>query len=273
MTGCPLSPALFRQDAIADDTVKVNDTLVDLMTGLPEWWNVGAEATREARRQGRGPFPAAVKSPRARTISIQGRDGNEIPLRIIAPAQPRGVYLHLHGGGWVLGAADLQDPMLEQIADNTGLAVVSVEYRLAPESPYPAGPNDCESAAAWLVNSATREFGCKALTIGGESAGAHLAAVTVLRMRDRYGYTGFRGANFVYGAFDLGMTPSQRAFGNRRLVLRTIDMQQFYNAFLPDVTDRRVSDISPLYGDLKGLCPALFSVGTVDALLDDTLFM
>jgi acetyl esterase len=273
MTGCPLSPALFRQDAMADDTVKVNDTLVDLMTGLPEWWNVGAEATREARRQGRGPFPAAVKSPRARTISIQGRDGNEIPLRIIAPAQPRGVYLHLHGGGWVLGAADLQDPMLEQIADNTGLAVVSVEYRLAPESPYPAGPNDCESAAAWLVNSATREFGCKALTIGGESAGAHLAAVTVLRMRDRYGYTGFRGANFVYGAFDLGMTPSQRAFGNRRLVLRTIDMQQFYNAFLPDVTDRRVSDISPLYGDLKGLCPALFSVGTVDALLDDTLFM
>jgi acetyl esterase len=251
----------------------VNDTLVDLMTGLPEWWNVGAEATREARRQGRGPFPAAVKSPMARTISIRGRDGNEIPLRIIAPAQPRGVYLHLHGGGWVLGAADLQDPMLEQIADNTGLAVVSVEYRLAPESPYPAGPNDCESAAAWLVNSATREFGCKALTIGGESAGAHLAAVTVLRMRDRYGYTGFRGANFVYGAFDLGMTPSQRAFGNRRLVLRTIDMQQFYNAFLPDVTDRRVSDISPLYGDLKGLCPALFSVGTVDALLDDTLFM
>ena len=92
-------------------------------------------------------------------------------------------------------------------------------------------------------------------------------------MRDRYGYTGFRGANFVYGAFDLSMTPSQRAFGDRRLVLRTIDMQQFYNAFLPTVADRRVPDISPLYADLKGLCPALFTVGTSDALLDDTLFM
>jgi acetyl esterase/lipase len=69
------------------------------------------------------------------------------------------------------------------------------------------------------------------------------------------------------------MTPSQRQFGNTRLVLRTIDMQQFYNAFLPDVTDRRVPDISPLYADLKGLCPALFTVGTKDALLDDTLFM
>jgi acetyl esterase/lipase len=273
MTEHPLRPALFRKEAIAEDTAKLNDTLVQLMTGLPEWWNVGAEAAREARREGRGPFPVPVKSPRARTIAVPGRDGNEIPLRIIAPEQPRGVYLHIHGGGWVLGSADLQDPMLERIADNTGLAVVSVEYRLAPEYPYPAGPDDCEWAAAWLVKQAKAEFGSDMLTIGGESAGAHLSAVTMLRMRDKYGYTGFRGANFVYGAFDLSLTPSQRAFGNRRLVLRTIDIQQFTNAFLPTVTDRQVSDISPLYADLKGLCPALFSVGTQDALLDDSLFM
>jgi acetyl esterase len=269
----PLRPALFRPEAIAEDTAKLNEAMVALMTPLPEWWTIGAETTREARRQGRGPFPAPVLSPRARTIVIPGRDGNEIQLRVIAPDQPRGVYLHIHGGGWVLGASNQQDPMLESIADSTGLAVVSVEYRLAPEHPYPAGPDDCEAAAAWLVGNALTEFGCEALTIGGESAGGHLAAVTVLRMRDRYGYTGFRGANLVYGAFDLSMTPSQRAFGNRRLVLRTIDMQQFYNAFLPTIMDRRVPDISPLYADLHGLCPALFSVGTLDALLDDTLFM
>jgi acetyl esterase len=161
-----------------------------------------------------------------------------------------------------------------RIADNTGQAVVGVEYRLAPEHPYPAGPDDCEAVAAWLVQNGKKEFGADALTIGGESAGGHLTAVTILRMRDRHGYTGFRGANIVYGAFDLSMTPSQRQFGNTtRLVLRTIDMQQFYNAFLPTITDRRVPDISPLYADLKGLCPALFSVGTKDALLDDTLFM
>ena len=97
--------------------------------------------------------------------------------------------------------------------------------------------------------------------------------MTILRLRDRHGYTGFRGANVVYGAFDLSLTPSQRQFGNTRLILRTIDMQQFYNAFLPTITERRVPDISPLYAELKGLCPALFSVGTKDALLDDTLFM
>jgi acetyl esterase len=269
----PLRPELFRNDAIAQDTTNLNNGLVELMTPLPEWWNIGAEVTREARRQGRGPFPAPVLSPRARTQTIPGRDGNEIKLRIIQPRQINGVYLHFHGGGWVLGSADQQDPMLEHIADHANLAIVSVEYRLAPEHPYPAGPDDCEFAAAWLVQNARAQFGTDKLTIGGESAGGHLAAATILRMRDRYGYTGFRGANLVYGVYDLSMTPSQRAFGDRRLVLRTIDMQQFYNAFLPAITERRVPDISPLYADLAGLCPALFTVGTQDALLDDTLFM
>src|SRR5207248_11217026 len=129
-----------------------------------------------------------------------------------------------------------QDPMLERIADNTGQTVVAVEYRLAPEHPYPAGPDDCEEAALWLVRNGKQEFGADVLTIGGESAGGHLTAVTILRMRDRQGYTGFRGANIVYGAFYLSMTPRQRQFGNTRLVLRNIDMQQFYSAFLPTIT-------------------------------------
>ena len=270
----PFDPALFAEAAIDAETAKLNAGMIQLLAGQPEWWITGAEAFRAMRRRGEGPFPAPVMSSRARTLTITGNSGNKIELRIIAPARPRGIYLHLHGGGWVLGGADMQDPVLERIADNTGQAVVAVEYRLAPEHPYPAGPDDCEAAAAWLVQNGKKEFGTDALTIGGESAGGHLTAVTILRMRDRHGYTGFRGANIVYGAFDLSMTPSQRQFGNTaRLVLRTIDMQQFYNAFLPTITERRVPDISPLYADLKGLCPALFSVGTKDALLDDTLFM
>ena len=268
-----IDPSLFRPEAIAPDTAKVNEQMIALLTGQPEWWVTGAAAFRAARRRGDGPFPAPAMSPRARTIVIAGKNGNEIPLRVIAPAQPRGIYLHLHGGGMVLGGADMQDPMLERIADNTGQAVVSVEYRLAPEHPYPAGHDDCEAAAAWLVQNGKTEFGTDIMTIGGESAGGYLSAVTILRMRDRYGYTGFRGANLVYGAFDFSLTPSQRQFGDTRLILRTIDIQQFANAFLPEIVDRRVPDISPLYADLKGLCPALFSVGTRDALLDDTLFM
>jgi acetyl esterase/lipase len=173
----------------------------------------------------------------------------------------------------VLGAADLQDPMLERVNETAGLACVSVGYRLAPENPYPAPPDDCDAAALWLVKNARAEFGSDALAIGGESAGATLSAVTLLRLRDRHGFTGFRAANFVYGAFDLSMTPSQKQFGNERLVLRTVDIEQFMGAYLPGEKDLRDPDISPLYADLQGLPPALFTVGTRDALLDDSLFM
>lgn len=141
----PFNSVLFHDAAIDPATAKLNAEMIELLTDQPEWWIVGAAAARAARRRGEGLFPAPVMSSRARTLTITGKEGNEIPLRVIAPAQPRGIYLHLHGGGWVLGGADMQDPMLERIADNTGQAVVAPEYRLAPEHPYPAGPDDCEA--------------------------------------------------------------------------------------------------------------------------------
>jgi acetyl esterase len=106
----PFDPGLFNDAAIDPDTAKLNAQMVQLLNSEPEWWIVGAEAMRAARRRGEGPFPAPVMSSRARTIVIAGKHGNEIPLRVIAPAQPRGIYLHLHGGGWVLGGADMQEP-------------------------------------------------------------------------------------------------------------------------------------------------------------------
>lgn len=273
MSPNPFDPRLFRPDAIDPETKAMNAAIVAAMEGMANWWEVGAETVREDRRQGRGPFPAAPQSSRAAMRLIDGPSGNQIPVRVIAPANPRGIYLHLHGGGWVLGACDQQDPMLERIADNAGLACVSVEYRLAPEHPYPAGVEDCEAVALWLATSGKAEFGTEILTIGGESAGGHLAAATLLRLRDRHGYRGFRGANLVFGAFDLAMTPSQRRFGNERLVLRTLDIEKFADAFLPPHFDRRDPAISPLYADLARLCPALFTIGTSDALVDDSLFM
>lgn len=85
--------------------------------------------------------------------------------------------------------------MLERIANNTGQAVVSADCRLAPEHPYPAGPDDCEAAALWLVRNGKTEFGTDILTIDGEFAGGHLSIVTILRMRDPHGCAMFRGAN------------------------------------------------------------------------------
>ena len=267
-----LDPSIFTKEAIASDTELLNQQLITLLTPMPEWWVTGPQATRDARARGEGPFPAPVKSPRAREIRIPG-PGGPLGLRIVPAAQPQGVYLHIHGGGWVLGGSDQQDPLLERLANNTALTCVSVEYRLAPEHPYPAAPDDCEAAAVWLIDNSRKEFGTDVLTIGGESAGAHLSAVTLLRLRDRHGYTGFRAANLVYGIYDLSMTPSQRAFGDERLILRTKDIVKFCEAFLPHDQDRRAPDVSPLFANLKGMPPALFTVGTRDALLDDSLFM
>jgi acetyl esterase/lipase len=269
-----LDPALFSDDAIPPETRQANAAIIAAMKDMPEWWEVGAAKVRAARARGEGIFPAAAKSERARWIEIDGPAG-KITLRVLAPEKSRGVYLHIHGGGHVLGAADQQDRLLEHFADTTQLTAISVEYRLAPENPYPAGPDDCEAAALWVTQN-LRDFGGEALAIGGESAGAHLSALTILRLRDRHGLTPFKAANLVFGVFDLGMTPSARMFGDdERLVLRTLDIMKFSEAFLPGMSEveKRAPHLSPLYADLRGLCPALFTIGTKDALLDDSLFM
>ncbi len=271
----PFDPELFKPEAISAETRAFNEAVVKLISKMGNWWEIGAQNVRDAVARGEGMFPPVPKSERARTMTIAGKGGHQVSLRVLAPDNPKGVYLHLHGGGWVLGASGLQDVMLERIGRNAGLAGVSVEYRLAPENPYPAGPDDCEAAALWLAKNAKAEFGTGVLAIGGESAGANLAAVTLVRMRDRHSFTGFAAANLVYGAYDISMTPSQKLFGDYRLVLRTIDLEKFSEAYLTGTSREkwRDPDISPLYADLKGLPPALFTVGTSDALLDDSLFM
>ncbi|MER7468009.1 alpha/beta hydrolase [Streptomyces sp. NPDC097981] len=199
-----------------------------------------------------------------------------VRVRAFVPDRVDGVYLHIHGGGWAFGSADGQDERLWQLAVQARLAVVSVEYRLAPEHPFPAGPDDCEAAARWLVDHAEAEFGTRRLLIGGESAGAHLSVLTLLRLRDRYGITGaFRAANLLFGPYDLSMTPSQRSFGSRRLLSNTDSLRGSYELFTPGTgaEQRRDPELSPLFADLTGLPPARIVVGTEDPLLDDSLFL
>jgi len=266
------SPDVFSEDSVSPETRAINSEIVKLLDEAPDQWSFAPAVRRARRRQGHGPFPLAPRSERATTLDIEGPHG-PIPLRIISPDNPSGVYLHIHGGGWTIGAADEQDPRLERIADNCNLAVVSVEYRLAPEHPYPQGPDDCEAAALWLVKSAMDRFGTDRFAIGGESAGAHLSLVTLLRLRDRHGLTPFRAANLVAGCFDLRLTPSAATWGEEKLVLNTRDMRKFIECFLRDEHAPDDPDISPIFADLAGLPPALISVGTRDPLLDDSLFL
>ena len=255
------------------ETRGFNEGIELLQATLAPVYTVAPEETRRRRREGSDIFPPPVFLPEARWERIPGR-GGEIALRIIEPeGEPRGVYLHFHGGGWVLGAADLQDPGLKAAADATGLTMVSVDYRLAPEHPYPAGPDDCEDAALWVLENYP---GRRA--IGGESAGAQLAVVTLLRLRDRHGVDlreAFTAANLVFGPFDLTGTPSRHLWGDRDLVISSPEMDWFADCYLPGMParERLAPDVSPLYADLSNMPPALLTCGTLDPLLDDTLFM
>jgi acetyl esterase len=260
------------------ETRAFNAELERLLATMPSVHTLAPEQTRLARREGRGIYPAPVFEPNARTLQIEG-PGGPLRLRMIAPERdPTGVFLHIHGGGWTLGENDMQDPRLNRLARETGLAVVSVGYRLAPEHPYPAAPDDCEAAALWLLGEEGRAtVGVSGpFALGGDSAGGQLAVVTLLRLRDRHGITGaFSAAVLQYGAFDLSMTPSQRLWGERNLVLSEPIIRWFTQQFLPThgPEQRRDPDISPLFAELSDMPPAIFTVGTEDPLLDDTLFM
>ncbi|HVM09047.1 MAG TPA: alpha/beta hydrolase [Acidimicrobiales bacterium] len=254
---------------------QLNELIEQMLAAAPSVHTVPPEETRSARAEGRGTFGPVVVVEEGQDRTIPGPAG-DIPIRVFVPPTVKGAYLHIHGGGWVLGAANQQDPTLWRVAQEANVAVVSVDYRLAPEHPFPAGPDDCEAAALWFVRNAREEFGTDRLFIGGESAGGHLAALTLLRLRDRHGITGmFAAANLVFGAFDLGMTPSQRNWGDRNLILSTPIMAWFYDCFLPGLTseERRDAEYSPLWADLRDMPPALFTVGDLDPLLDDSLFM
>ena len=269
----PLDPNLFRPEAISAETSAANEAFRQATANGPNWWDIGAPAYRAAIASGRGPVPLPPKSERARTIQVEGKGGHKIPVRVIAPERATGIYMHIHGGGFVFGSSESADAMLERVGQNTGMAAASVEYRLAPENPYPAAWDDCESVALWFAKNGKSEFGSDALTIGGESAGATLAAATLLRMRDHHGYTGFRAANLAYGNFDTSMTPSQALSPDRGLLVGKLSIRKFTEAYLPKGVNPRDPDVSPLWARLEKMPPAIFSVGTLDPLLDDSLFL
>jgi acetyl esterase/lipase len=202
-----------------------------------------------------------------------------VRCRVAVPEGPaRAVYLHFHGGGMVAGAPEMMDIGSVQMAKTYGVAVVSVDYRKAPEHPYPAGPDDGVAVAAWLLEQAESEFGSGRIFLGGESAGGYMTAAVLLRIRDELdAIDRILGANLVFGVYDWGRSPSQRGLRphDGPDVLSPEGILWFTECYVPDRTDdeRRDPAISPAFADLSGLPPALFSVGSTDHLVDDTLMM
>jgi len=218
----------------------------------------------EAHRTGLSVRPTPDGPPAEEMVAEAG--GRRVPVRITHPrdGSPRGVYLEIHGGGFYMSRAERSDYRNRLLADAAGIAVVGVDYRLAPENPWPAAPDDCETAALWLLEEAEARFGTSSLAVGGGSAGANLVMTTMLRLRAKDLLDPFVGMALQYGAFDLSLrTPAARKF---------VD-EYYLKAYVGGVEDRTDPDISPLYGDLHDLPPALLTIGTEDPVLEDTLLM
>ena len=265
------APELFDPAAIDTETSAFNQKIEKELSSKQPLYTLEPQVIREARDAGLSVFGPVKHLDEVEDRVISGLQA-EVSLRVYIPENVRGVYLHIHGGGFVLNRADYYDELLVKTGMACHVAVVSVNYRKAPENPYPAGTNDCEAAALWLVENCASEFGTEKLIIGGESAGANLSVTTLLRMRDRHNYRGFCRAVLNYGIYDLALTPSARRWGERNLILTTKLMEWFHEKYAP-TAKYSDPDLSPLYADLAGLPPALFTVGTLDPLIDDSMFM
>jgi acetyl esterase len=245
------------------------------MPGVPRLWELppevarqGADAMFKTAFNDGGPVMAAT-----REIEIPGRRG-AIPARLYVPAgaDARGPgLLYLHGGGWVIGSPDTHDRLTRELAAGIGARVVSLHYALAPEHPYPAGLDDCVDAARHLgAHGDALGIDGSRMLIGGDSAGGNLSAATLLRLKAEGG-PAFRGAIYIYGAFDIDFqTASMEAWGDRDLILSHKAMHWFRDHYLGTRGSGTDPFVSPLRGDLVGLPPAMLVVGTLDPLLSDS---
>lgn len=244
--------------------------ITEKMAGLDPSDLAGLEWVREAMAPGGLFGMTCLDFPEIR--EVPGPAG-PVPIRVLLPERVDGVYLHFHGGAMTMGSAAGMDARNWDFATTCDLAVVSVDYRLAPEHPFPAGPDDCEAAALWLMEHCAREFGTERLLTGGESAGAYFAASTMLRLRDRIGGPPpFAAMELCYGAFDMSGVPSSTQLAGR-VPYATGDHAN-RDHYLPGRTleELRQPAVSPMWAELHDLPPALLTVGTADWLLDQSLF-
>ena len=198
-----------------------------------------------------------------------------VPVRILRPSgKPKGVVLDIHGGGWVIGNAQMDDDLNLGMVNACDVAVVSVDYRLAVDTPVEGLMDDCLTAARWMLTD--DEFADLPVIVVGESAGRHLAAATLLALKEwPQLLQRVNGAVLYYGVYDLTGTPSVRAAGPDTLLLDGPGMVEALRMLTPGLSDdeRRRPPLSPLYGDFEGLPPALMFVGGLDPLKDDTLML
>jgi acetyl esterase len=197
------------------------------------------------------------------TFMIDGPAG-PIPARRFDPHERRGagpVVLFFHGGGFVIGDIDTHAPLAAEMARALDLPVVSVGYRLAPEHPWPAAPDDCEAAARWLAGQPDTT----AVIVAGDSAGGTLATVTAMALHDRPAAAPVIAQGLLYPATDMARAhPSLRDFAEGYFLTRAM-LDWFVACYAADLSDVRAA---PIRGELAGMPPAVIMTAECDPIRD-----
>lgn len=236
-----------------------------------------SQLTPQAAREGYralsallGPLPE-VGNVQDRTI--EGPDG-PLRLRVYMPktgAGPHPVLLYMHGGGWVIGDLDTHDRECRTLCNDTPCVVVALDYRLAPEHPYPAAVHDTWAALQWVARNASELGGDpKRLAVGGDSAGGNLAAIAALRARDAGG-PALRAQLLVYpsvaGALLIYPSHSENATAP---FLPLDSMRYFRGHYLGDVEATQDPEVAPIHAaSHSNLPPALIITAEFDPLRDE----
>lgn len=213
--------------------------------------------------------------------AIPGPDG-DIPVRVYRSdtsevarlgQQPPGL-LFIHGGGMILGDLDHDDAVARRLTHAIGAVTVSVDYRLAPEFPFPAGLEDCYAALLWMVEQANDlEFDPKRLVIYGGSAGGALALATALLARDR-GFTGIRFVMAPYPMLDYrNETPSSYEVIDVGVWDRALNIEAWQHYLGPGIKAEQISPYASLAltDDLAGLPPLFIDTGDIDLFRDEII--
>jgi acetyl esterase len=252
-------------------------TVIDmtLAAGRPPYHTLSPKEARQLFRETR----AAVqpKPPEMALVTDLTADGphGPVPLRLyrprgVASGTPLPALVYYHGGGWVIGDLDTHDVVCRQLAEQSGIAVVSVDYRLAPEHKFPAAVDDAFAALAWAAGGgAAHGIDGRRLAVGGDSAGGNLAAVVSILARDQGG-PAVSFQLLVYPVTDMASNaPSHTAFANGYLLTQD-SMRWFIDHYLPSPKDASDWRASPrLAPSLQGLPPALVMTAGYDPLRDE----
>lgn len=186
-----------------------------------------------------------------------------------APAKNAPALVYLHGGGWSIGSVDGVDALCRTLAEKSGTVVISVDYRQAPEHPYPAALRDSWRALRWIAAGGLADLDVERVVVGGDSAGGNLAAVCALLARDT-GLVRLAGQLLVYPPTDAHDASESTVTHREAPVLSARDVEWFWSLYAPAPADRRAATISPKSAaTLAGLPPAAVFTAEHDPIRDD----